>query len=312
MTDPVLEPAAVAFAEDTSQKPFIYELGPEGGRTALDEVQAGDTGEDGVEITDTSLDGVSVRIVRRADAAEASPVILYTHGAGWVFGDARSHGRLIAELATRTNAAVVFPNYDRSPEVRFPIAIEQVYTVAAALADSGADHGLDANRLVVAGDSVGGNMTAALTLLAKQRGGVEIAAQVLLYPVTDADFTTGSYEQFAEGYFLRKEGMEWFWDQYLPDAAERTQPLASPLRASDEELRELPSALVITGEADVLRDEGEAYAAKLRAAGVTVMSVRFGGIIHDFLMVNSLRSSEAAIGAMDLATAYISRVLRSD
>ncbi|MCW2709264.1 MAG: aes, partial [Frankiales bacterium] len=161
----------------------------------------------------------------------------------------------------------------------------------------------------IAGDSVGGNMTAALTLLAKQRGDVSFVQQVLFYPVTDANFDTDSYHQFAEGYFLRRDGMQWFWDQYTTDPAQRAEITASPLRASLDELAGLPPALVITGEADVLRDEGEAYAAKLRAAGVSVTAARYQGIIHDFVMLNALRGTHAASAAIAQAISTLTAAL---
>jgi acetyl esterase/lipase len=307
----VLEPAAAAFAAATAQRPFIYELGPAEGRKALDEAQAGPITTPDADTVDTTLGGVSVRIVRPAGASARLPVVLYTHGAGWVFGNAHTHDRLVRELASGTGSAVVFVNYDLSPEARYPVAIEQVYAVAAALAHESEALDLDASRVVAAGDSVGGNMTAALTLLAKARGGVSLAGQVLLYPVTDASFDTGSYHEFAENHFLRREGMMWFWDQYLPDEQERLQPTASPLRASLEDLSGLPRALVITAEADVLRDEGEAYASKLRQAGVPVTAARYGGAIHDFAMLNALRDTQAADGAITQAIDYIRKVQTS-
>jgi acetyl esterase/lipase len=175
----------------------------------------------------------------------------------------------------------------------------------------GASKGLDGTRLAVAGDSVGGNMTAALTLMAKERGDVPLLQQVLFYPVTDASFDTGSYHQFATGYFLRRDGMQWFWDQYTTDEAERAQITASPLRATTEQLTGLPPALVITGEADVLRDEGEAYANKLREAEVPVTAVRFQGIIHDFVMLNALRGTHAAEAALTMATRTLHTALHA-
>jgi acetyl esterase/lipase len=208
-------------------------------------------------------------------------------------------------------AAVVFPEYDLSPEARYPVAIEQNWAVAKWVVEQGASKGLDGSRLAVAGDSVGGNMAAALTLMAKERGDVPLLQQVLFYPVTDANFDTGSYHQFAEGYFLRRDGMQWFWDQYTTDEADRAQITASPLRASTEQLTGLPPALVITGEADVLRDEGEAYANKLREAGVPVTAVRFQGIIHDFVMLNALRETHAAEAAITLATGTLRSALHT-
>jgi acetyl esterase len=164
---------------------------------------------------------------------------------------------------------------------------------------------LDPARIAVAGDSVGGNMTAAVTLMAKERGGPDIQSQLLFYPVTNAAFDTPSYQQFAEGYFLRRDAMMWFWDQYTTDSEQRNEITASPLRASLQQLQSLPPALIITAEADVLRDEGEAYANKLREAGVRVTAVRFQGIIHDFVMLNALANTAAARGAIALATDWL-------
>ena len=201
-----------------------------------------------------------MRIVRPRQARGPLPVIVYVHGAGWVFGNSHTHDRLIRELAVGAGAAVVFPSYSLSPEAKYPTAIEECYAAAAWVAEQGAGHDLDPARMAVAGDSAGGNMAIALTLLAKERGGVAFRHQVLFYPVTDARFDTGSYEEFATGYFLRRDAMQWFWDQYTTDPAERAQITASPLRATLEQLAGLPPTLLITGEADVLRDEGEAFA----------------------------------------------------
>lgn len=304
----VLEPAAQAFADATAQPPFLFQLEPAEGRKLVDEVQTTDYPKLPVdEEWITVADGTKARIVKPAGTTGELPVILYIHGAGWVFGNAHTHDRLVRELAVGAGAAVVFPEYDLSPEVRYPHAIEQAYSVARWIVAEGKSKGLDATRLAIAGDSVGGNLTAAVTLLAKERGDLHFKQQVLFYPVTDASFDTASYQEFAEGYFLMRDGMKWFWDQYTTDEAERNQITASPLRATTEQLAGLPTALVITGEADVLRDEGEAYAAKLREAGVDVTAVRFGGIIHDFVMLDALRDTHAATAAIDLAI----RTLRS-
>ncbi|MEU8587577.1 alpha/beta hydrolase [Streptomyces sp. NPDC048664] len=314
--EPVLEPAAAAFAAATANPPYLFDLSPAEGRKAVDDVQSGDIDKPAVDEEWVTVQGgptgnVRARIVKPAGATGTLPVIVYIHGAGWVFGNAHTHDRLVRELAVGADAAVVFPEYDLSPEVRYPVAIEQNYTVARWVLDEGAAHGLDATRLAVAGDSVGGNMTAALTLMAKERGGMPIAQQVLFYPVTDANFDTNSYRQFATGYFLRQDGMRWFWDQYTTDEAERARVTASPLRASVEQLRDLPPALVITAEADVLRDEGEAYANKLREAEVPVTAVRFQGVIHDFVMLNALRGTHAAEAAISLAVRTLHAALHT-
>jgi acetyl esterase len=303
---PVLEPAAAAFAEATANPPYLFDLGPVEGRKVVDEVQSGDIAKPDVDDAWVTVPGgptgeVRARIVRPAGAEGVLPVILYIHGAGWVFGNAHTHDRLVRELAVGARAAVVFPEYDLSPEARYPVAVEQNYAVARWIVTEGARHGLDAARIAVAGDSVGGNMSAALTLMAKERGDVPLVQQVLFYPVTDAAFDTGSYRQFAEGYFLRRDAMRWFWDQYTTSERERAQITASPLRAFADQLTGLPPALVITAEADVLRDEGEAYANKLREAGVPVTAVRYQGVIHDFVMLNALRETRAAEAAITQA-----------
>ncbi|MFE2102096.1 alpha/beta hydrolase [Streptomyces sp. NPDC059468] len=313
---PVLEPAAADFARATANPPYLFELDPAEGRKAVDEVQSGEidkpaVDEEWITVSGGPTGSVRARIVKPAGATGILPVIVYIHGAGWVFGNAHTHDRLVRELAVGAEAAVVFPEYDLSPEARYPVAIEQNYAVARWVVEQGASKGLDGSRLAVAGDSVGGNMTAALTLMAKERGGLPLAQQVLFYPVTDASFDTGSYHQFATGYFLRRDGMRWFWDQYTTDEAERAEVTASPLRATAEQLSDLPPALVITAEADVLRDEGEAYANKLREAGVPVTAVRFQGIIHDFVMLNALRGTHAAEAAITLAARTLHAALHT-
>lgn len=311
---PVLETAAQAFVEATANHPFIFELPPAEGRKALNGLQSGkiakpEIDEEWITVPGGPTGEVKARIVKPRDTTGTLPVVLYIHGAGWVFGNALTHDRLVRELAVGAGVAIVFPEYSLSPEARYPVAIEQNYAVAQWIGREGAGKGLDASRLAVAGDSVGGNMTAAATLMAKERGDVRFVAQLLFYPVTDANFDTGSYDQFAEGYYLRRDGMQWFWDQYTTDEGQRNEITASPLRASLDQLAGLPPALVINGEADVLRDEGEAYAAKLRQAGVLVTAVRYQGIIHDFVMLDALRETHAAEGAIAQGIDFLSRAL---
>jgi acetyl esterase len=313
-TAPVLEPAAQAFVELTGQPPHPFDVGTFEGRKAVDEVQSDEIAKPAVDDEWVMVHGgptgqVPVRIVRPTGTEGRLPVILYVHGGGWVFGDAHSHDRLVRELAVGAGAAVVFPEYNRSPEARYPVALEQCYAAAQWVAAHGVRKGLDGTRLAVVGDSVGGNMSAALTLLAKDRGDVRFVQQVLFYPATDASFDTASYHQFAEGYFMRRDAMQWFWDQYTTDPDQRAEITASPLRASVDQLAGLPPALVITAEADVLRDEGEAYANKLRAAGVPVTAARYQGIIHDFVMFNALRGTAAAEAAIGQASAVLRAAL---
>ena len=312
--EPILEPAAREFAEATSAPPFLFDLAPAEGRKVVEEVQSTEVDKPEVDENWVAVSGgpkgsVAVRIVRPEGATGPLPAILYIHGAGWVFGSAHTHDRLVRELARGAQAAVVFPEYSLSPEARYPDALEESYAVARWVTSQGAECGLDPTRLAVAGDSVGGNMGAALTLLAKERGDVSFVQQVLFYPVTDASFDTNSYHQFAEGFFLRRDAMRWFWDQYTADEEQRAEITASPLRATGQQLAGLPPALVITAEADVLRDEGEAYAAKLRAAGVPVTATRYGGAIHDFVMLDALSSTHAARAAIAQAVAMLRQAL---
>ncbi|MBO1103016.1 alpha/beta hydrolase [Enterococcus hirae] len=305
-----LEKSAIEFSDANAPHPRIYELPPEEGRALLEKVQESPVDKLPVDIEDLTVDtgqwgSINVRFVRPEGNTDKLPVIFYIHGAGWVFGSAQTHDKLIRELAVRTNSVVVFPEYSRSPEAKYPTAIEQSYAVLQKLSELAESKGLDLSELAVAGDSVGGNMATVMTILTKERQGVPIQKQLLFYPVTDANFTTDSYQEFAENYFLTKEGMKWFWDQYTTDDSERSEITASPLRATSEELADLPPALILTGEADVLRDEGEAYARKLRDAGVAVTQVRFQGMIHDFVMVNSLDQTNATRAAMLLATQWL-------
>ena len=223
--------------------------------------------------------------------------------------DFATHERLMRELSIRTRAAVVVVNYSRSPEARYPTASEEAYAATKWAAERGVELGLNGRRLAIAGDSAGGNLTAVVTLLAKARGGPRIAYQALFYPVTDAGMDTESYREFAEGPWLTRASMEWFWDAYCPDATQRCEPTLSPLRASLGQLSGLPPALVITAEADVLRDEGEAYARKLRQAGVDVTAVRYQGICHDFMMLNALAETNAARNAVCQAAQALKTVL---
>jgi acetyl esterase/lipase len=311
----VLEQASQEFVEATAKPPFLYELTPDEARAVLDDVQAAPIDKLSVEdrwiTVPADVGDVRVRIVRPPDAVGTLPVILYMHGGGWVLGNAATHDRLVRELAVGTGAAVVFVEYDRSPEAHYPVAIEQGYATAQWIVREGAANQLDPDRMAIAGDSVGGGMTAALALMASERGDVRFVQQSMYYPVTDAAMDTGSYEQFAEGYFLTAEAMAWFWEAYLPDVERRSEPFASPLRASAEQLAGLPPAFLIVDEADVLRDEGEAYAARLRAAGIAVTTVRYDGITHDFMMLNPLSATHATRAAVAQAIAVLHEALYS-
>ena len=268
-TQPALEPHTQQFVDGLAGAPPIYTLSPADARAVLERAQSARVGKPSAQIEDITFPvgpngSVPVRIVRPAGTAEILPVVLYFHGGGWILGDRDTHDRLVREIAVGVEAAVVFVDYARAPEARYPVAIEQAYAATRYVVDHSASLRIDPLRLAVAGDSVGGNMAAAVTLMARQRRGPKIAFQVLFYPVTDAGFDTSSYMRFADGPWLTKRAMQWFWDAYLPDRAARKQPTATPLNATLDQLAGLPEALVIVDENDVLRDEGEAYARRSR------------------------------------------------
>jgi acetyl esterase len=241
---------------------------------------------------------IDLRLVRPRGASGGLPAVMYFHGGGWMLGDRETHDRLVREIAIGAQATVVFVEYARSPQAKYPVAIEQAYTATAWVAEHGAAFGIDPSRLAVAGDGTGGTLATVTTLLAKERGGPPIDFQVLLYPVTDANFETPSYQAFGtEGYWLTRETMQWFWNSYAP-TPERKEFTVSPLRASLEQLRGLPPALIITCENDVMRDEGEAYAHKLMAAGVTVSATRSLGAIHDLVLLNPIAETPPARAAL--------------
>lgn len=234
----------------------------------------------------TEVGAIKLTIVRPANAKGTLPVFMYFHGGGWVLGDYPTHARLIHDLVLNSGAAAVYVDYTPSPEAHYPTAINQAYAATKWVAEHGKEIGVDGKRLAVAGNSVGGNMAAVVALMAKDKGTPKLRFQALLWPVTDASFETGSYNQFAQGHFLTKPMMQWFWDNYTTDPKQRAEIYASPLRATRDQLKGLPPALVQTAESDVLRDEGEAYARKLDAAGVAVTSVRYNGMIHDYGLLN--------------------------
>jgi acetyl esterase len=298
--------------------PPIYTLSPQNARPVLSGLQANTPVKKlPAEVENRKIPGgpngteISIQIIRPPNSNEILPVVMYFHGGGWVLGGFDTHERLVRELANGAHAAIVFVDYTPSPEAKYPTAIEQAYGATKWVSENGKTINVDSSRLALVGDSVGGNMAAAVTMLAKERGGPSISFQVLFYPVTDPNFDTPSYLKFKDGYWLALEGMKWFWDNYSSNQTNRKMPTVSPLQATIEQLKGLPRALIITGEFDVLRDEGEAYAHKLIEAGVPVTGVRFYGTIHDFVMLNPLSDTPAARGAIELASHMLKNLLSS-
>ncbi|OWY31117.1 alpha/beta hydrolase [Herbaspirillum robiniae] len=303
--DAGVEPTTQAFLqalEAGGGKP-LEQLSPKDARAVLVGAQAGVKLElpraDVSEKTITA-DGQQIKltIVRPAGVKKTLPAFMFFHGGGWVLGDFPTHERLVRDLVANSGAVAVFVNYTPSPEAGYGVAINQAYAATKWVAEHGSEIKVDGKRLAVAGNSVGGNMAAVVALMAKDKGGPALRSEVLLWPVTDANFETASYNQFANGYFLTKNMMKWFWDSYTTDSAKRQEITASPLQASPAQLKGLPPTLIQTAEKDVLRDEGEEYGRKLQAAGVAVTSVRYNGMIHDFGLLNVLAKVPAVQTAM--------------
>jgi acetyl esterase len=311
----MLEKNTARFIEEVMAQggPPIYKLPVEEARKVLENLQSQPIEKLPVQSEDLILPcgphgKVSIRIVRPLNGNEMLPVVMYFHGGGWILGSKETHDRLIREIACGSRAAVVFVNFSPSPEAKYPIPIEEAYAVTKYIAEHGKEMKLDSSRLAVVGDSVGGNMATVIALLAKERGGPKIQFQLLFYPVTDANFNTRSYQDFAEGPWLTKPAMEWFWNAYAPDLADRKKHTVCPLLATLDQLRDLPPTLLITDENDVLRDEGEAYAHKLMQAGVEVTVMRYLGTMHDFVLLNPLSNTPATRSAIALANANLQRV----
>lgn len=293
----------------------IEQLSPTDARMVLSGAQSGaksvlpnaDVSEKTIK---TDGGDIKLTIVRPAGIAGTLPAFMFFHGGGWVLGDFPTHERFVRDLVVHSGAVAVFVNYTPSPEAKYGVAINQAYAATKWVAEHGKDLSIDGNRLAVAGNSVGGNMATVVALMAKAKGGPKLRAEILFWPVTDANFDTASYKEFAEGHFLTRNMMKWFWDNYTTDLAKRKEIMASPLQASLEQLKGLPPTLIQTAENDVLRDEGEAYGRKLDAAGVQVTSVRYNGMIHDFGLLNALAKVPAVRSSVEQAGAELKKHLK--
>ena len=284
-----LDPQAKALLDAAAQlnMPELNTLSPAEARERMTAMRPPVEGEPVSTIENRSIPGpagdLPVRVYRPA-ASGPLPALVFYHGGGWVVGDLEYQDIACRYLANHAPCVVVSVDYRLAPEHKFPAAPEDCYAAARWVAEHGASIGADPSRIAVGGDSAGGNLAAAVALMARDRGGPRLVHQLLVYPVTDHNLETGSYLANAEGYMLTRESMRWFWDHYIRTAADGSDPIASPLRASD--LRSLPAATIFTAEFDPLRDEGEAYAARLGQAGVSVSHTRFDGMIHGFFAMS--------------------------
>lgn len=304
-TDPVPEHQTQTFLNALAAgggKP-LEQLSPKEARAVLTGAQNSVKVDlSGVEVTHRTItfEGkpLKLTVIRPEKIKGELPAFMFFHGGGWVLGDYPTHARLIRDLVVSSGAVAVYVDYTPSPEAHYPTAINQAYAATQWVAENGQQINVDGKRLAVAGNSVGGNMAAVVSLMAKEKATPKIRFQLLLWPVTDSSFETDSYKQFAEGHFLTKDMMTWFWDSYTTDLNARAQIHASPLKASIDQLKGLPPALIQTAGLDVLRDEGEAYAQKLDAAGVDVTAVRYNGMIHDYGLLNPLSQVAEVKAAM--------------
>ena len=307
-TDPDIDPQVRAFLVQINKdaSPFwqLRQPKPQETLTGLQNMTPVDMS--GVATVEKSItyDSRTVKLyVMTPEHVVGKPgVLLFIHGGVWIAGNFENHKRLVRDLVVGSGQVAVFVEYTSLPDAKYPTQPEECYAALKWTAAHAGEFGADGSRIAVAGNSVGGDMTAALTLMAKDRSGPKISYQVLFIPATDASVDTASYHAFANHRFLSREFMKYGWDRYATDEKTRNNPYVSPLRASKEELAGLPPALIITAENDPLRDEGEAYARKLKEAGVTVNAVRYNGTIHDFVLLNALRNLPSTESALKMAS----------
>ena len=268
----------------------------------------------GIEESEKTIaaDGYSItlNIVRPEGVKGILPVFMFIHGGGWVLGDYPTHKRMVRDLVVLSGFAAVFVNYTRTPDAKYPQAIDEIYAATKWVAEYGEEIDVDGKNLAIVGSSVGGNMSTVTTLMAKEKGGPHIKLQILMWPIVDADFETDSYHQFGEKRFLTTPLMKWMYDMYIADPEQRKDIYASPLRATVEQLKGLPPALIQLAESDILHDEGEAYGRKLDEAGVNVTTVRYNGMIHDFGMLNGLAELPATRSLFVQAAAELKKYLQ--
>jgi acetyl esterase/lipase len=312
-----LDPINKEFANSLSGSQPIYNMSPKDARNVLHKLQCNDVDKIPADITDVDITNVynhnkkiSLRIVKPVNSKNKKlPIVMYFHGGGWILGDKFTHDHLIRDLANQANAAIVFVNYSPSPEEKFPVAIIEAYNATDYISKNGKKYNLDTNKIAIVGDSVGGNMAIAVTILANEKKDFDIKYLVLFYPVTSANINTSSYNKYADGPWLSKKAMQWFWDSYEPDENRRLlSPLISPLDANPKYFKNFPSTLIITDQNDVLRDEGEQFANKLMQIGINVSAVRFLATMHDFVMLKPLMNSPASKNAILLAAMNLKRI----
>jgi acetyl esterase/lipase len=318
-TDPRLSRGVKAFlnALNSAGGPPLETLPPLEAREVLVNAQASVPVDlSGIEESEKTItaDGYTIKlnVVRPEGVKGKLPVFIFIHGGGWVLGDYPTHKRMVRDLVVLTGFAGVFVNYTRTPDAKYPQAINEIYAATKWVTEHGDEIEVDGKNLAVVGNSVGGNMTAVTALKAKENGGPKIKLHIMMWPVTDANFERESFKQFGEKRFLTTPLMKWMWDLYTADPNQRKEIYASPLQATVEQLKGLPPALIQVAESDILRDEGEAYGRKLDEAGVTVTTVRYDGMIHDFGLLNGLATEPATGSLFEHAAAELKKYLQRE
>jgi acetyl esterase len=315
-TDPNIETGVKNFLKELNSgggKP-MEEMTPAEARKVLEGAQTSVKVDlSGIDIDEKTVvqDGISVNlyIVRPSEQIGTLPVFMFFHGGGWVLGDFPTHKRFVRDLVVQSGLACVFVEYTRSPEAKYPTALHECYAGTKWVAAHGTEINVDSSRLAVAGNSVGGNLTASVALMAKENG-PDLKFQLLFWPVANDDFETKTYHKFSKDRFLTRNMMKWFWDNYTAKTEHRNEIYASPLKAPLSKLKGLPPALVQVAENDVLRDEGEAYARKMDEAGVPVTLVRVQGMIHDYGLLNPIAEVAAVQSALRFAAEELKNALR--
>jgi acetyl esterase/lipase len=316
--DPRLSSGTKAFLKilNSGGGPPLESLPPLQAREVLVQAQASVPVDlSGIEESEKTIkvDGYTIKldIVRPVGIKGKLPVFIFIHGGGWVLGDYPTHKRMVRDLVVLTGFSGVFINYTRTPDARYPQQVNEIFAATKWIAEHGEEIQVDGKNLAVVGNSVGGNMTAVTALKAKENRGPKIKLHIMMWPIVDANFETESYKQFGEQRFLTTSLMKWMYDLYTSDPDQRREIYASPLQATVEQLKGLPPALIQVGESDILRDEGEAYGRKLDEAGVTVTTVRYNGMIHDFGLLNGLATEPAVRSLFLHAAAELKKYLRA-
>jgi acetyl esterase/lipase len=315
-TDERLSPGVRTFlATLNTGGPGLETLPPVKARQVLVDVQkAYPVDVSGVTFSEKSikLDGhdLLLNIVRPEGFKGDLPVFIYIHGGGWVLGDFPTHRHMVRNLAVLSGCVGVFVNYTPTPDAAYPTQIDQIFAATQWVAAHGAEIGVNGRKLAVVGNSVGGNMTAVTAIRAKESHGPAISVQIMMWPILDHNFETESYREFGDQRFLTTPLMKWMYDMYIPDEARRNDIHASPLRATTEDLKGLPPALIQVAENDILRDDGEAYGRRLEQAGVPVTTVRYNGVIHDWGLLTGLAKLPQTQELFEQAAAELRKYLK--